>query len=196
MKPIRLSIFVSLITISIILLLFSCQYSTDEKSRFLVSSESNLPTIRVDDNHDFVGDHVENPPVFLQYEITEGDGFILDVANYDIQIPKRSARFNITHPNYIDITHPNYIEVDIRKYDHTGIAKYYVDWKSDETSYIFSPQALSTLDREKSMPGYLRRFTGPQFTGIQSGQEVVVAIVFIDGNGAIYPLWGALINVK
>jgi hypothetical protein len=196
MKPIRLSIIVSLIIMSAVLPLSSCQYSTNKQDNLPDYSESNPPIIKVDSNHNFLGEYIEDSPVVLQYEIKAGDGFILDVANYDIQIPKRSARFNITHPNYIDITRPNYIEVDIRKYDHTGIAQYYVDWKSNETLYVFTPQTLSELDSEKSMPGYLRRFTGPQFTGIQSGQEVVVAIVFIDGDGAIYPLWGALINVK
>ena len=122
---------VFLLTLTITMILSGC--------RTLTNIESGLPIIKVDENHDFVNEHVfEKTPVVMQYEVPAGNGFILDVSNYKIKTPSQS----------IGVITPNRIEVSVRFYD--GIYKstlYYVNWQSNkETSILFG--VITPIDCE------------------------------------------------
>lgn len=176
---------------TIAILLLSCESSASNLSNSPNLSKDNLPIIKVDSHHDFINasNHIgETPPVILQYEIIAGDGFILDVSDYENKITARNISLGITQPNRI--------QVEVIIYDNDGIYKhipYYTDWENNKTSYILTAQTLIPLS------------TVP-FTGLESfassGQRASVAIGFFDKNGQttgiemFYPLWGAGINIR
>jgi len=176
------SIIISLILLVIAVLFLSCQHTNDKKSSVPTLPENNLPVVNVDFSHDFANEHVgEKIPLILQYEIVAGDGFILNVSDYKIQKPPRFTNLNVTSPNRI--------EIGLRR--NYATIYYYVDWKNDENQFILTSKTLIPLEQQ----------TKP-FSGLYSGQEVVVSIGFFGNDekyteGKIfYPFWSAGINVK
>ncbi len=148
-------------------------------SELPTQSEGGLPIIKVDRQHDFVftENHAgENPPIVLRYEITAGDGFVLDVSGYDFtKAPSRYRAFRITRPNSIS--------VGIRFYD--GMYKtnyYYVDWVDNQILFPLTTKTL--LPEEGAKP----------FTGFKSGQSIIIAVGHFDRT--FYPFWGSGADIK
>lgn len=144
---------------------------TSGENKMPVSNQNNLPIIKADDEHMQVqrNDNV-SPPA---YEISSGDGFVLDTTGYKIQIPTG-----------LHVDQPNMIQVVLDK------QTYYVSWDPGITSYTLSSQTLKPLQG-----------AGP-FSGFKSGIAVILAIGYLDSNGqttgrvAFYPLWDAIVNVR
>lgn len=155
-----------LIVAIITLATISCQ-GAGETNTLPNVLENNLPIIEADDEHWQVERNDGAMP--MEYEIHAGNGFVLDLSDYEIQIP---SSLNITQPNMIQII----LDQDI----------YYVDWVAEQTSYMFTADTLKPLQTSKP------------FSELTSGQKAIVAVGFVDndGQGAFYPLWYAIATVK
>lgn len=160
-----------LIVVIAAVIVSSCQ-SPSGVSTMPSTSENNLPVINADNEHLQIerSDGTEPP----EYEISAGNGFVLDTSGYEIQIPHN---LNITQPNMIQIV------LDNEK-------MYFVNWEIGKTSYTFTAETLMPIQNSKP------------FGGLQSGQKVIIAIGFMDEQGkftgqiAFYPLWYAIVNIK
>ena len=141
-------------------------------------STNNLPVIKVDGEHDFVfmDNHAgENPPIILRYQITEGDGVLLDVSDYDIgnKIPPDLLALGITHPNRIAVS----IEYD----GGYKTIYYYVDWVESDAVISLTTETLMSVKGEKT------------FAGFEAGQSATINIGFYAR--VFYRFWSAGVDV-
>jgi hypothetical protein len=159
---------------SFAVLLPSCQYS-----------ERALPVVNVDHDHDFLSQHVRNPvPVIQEYKVEAGNGFVLDMSNFEFQVPPSLVAFKITRPNRV------YVSIRPGHYAN-NLIEYYADWNSSGSAFALTTQNLIPVD-DAARP----------FSGFNSGQEVYVLIGFYDPDGKItqsplfYPFWGADVSIQ
>lgn len=135
------------------------------------TSVYNLPVIKADNEHLQI--ERSDGTVPPEYEISAGNGFVLDATDYEIQIP----------PN-LNIAQPNMIQIVLDK------NSYFVNWENGKTSYTFTTDTLKPLQNSKP------------FDRLHSGQKVIIAIGFMDEKGqatgdvAFYPLWYGIANVR
>ncbi len=175
-----------LIILSAVAWLPSCQYAPGEQHILPVLSETDLPVVNMDPDHDFINLHTGNDnPLILGYKIAAGKGFVLNASGYKFQIPSDLAAFNITHPNRI------HIYLKLGPYDSSS-SLYYADWNNNETSIALTSQTLIPLQQ-----------IAKPFIGLESGQEATIVIGFFDKSGQttngaelFYPFWGGSVYVQ
>jgi hypothetical protein len=174
-----------LILLSVVTLLPSCQHSIGEGNTLPVLSENNLPIVHIDYDHDWINEHVNKDIPIPEYQITAGNGFVLNASNCKIIIPSHLTVFNVTRPNRVYV----YIRYGGYDYDYDV---YYLDWVNNSSELVVTSQDLILLDHtaEKSNVEFI------------SGQNMNVLIGYFDKNGKttgheiFYPLWGATVYVQ
>ena len=162
--------YILLIFVIVAIAVSSCQ-SPSGVNIMPSTSENDLPVIKADNEHLQV--ERSDGTVPPEYEIKAGNGFVLDISGYEIQIP----------PN-LNITQPNMIQIVLDR------NSYYVDWEGGKMLYTFAADTLTPLQNSKP------------FGGLRSGQKAIIAIGFMDEKGqvtgqvAFYPLWYAIVSIK
>jgi hypothetical protein len=133
------------------------------------SRNSQLPTIKVDDDHSQIQRDQSPAGPQLEYTIPAGPGFLLDTADFSFDVP---AGLGFDQPNTVQIIRSK--------------SQYYsLDWQPNKTLQPVTPQTLKPLGDSKP------------FTELKNGQRIVVGIGNQSSKeGKFYVMWAGIATVR